>query len=206
MAADCDLEEVDPLAGWVLRVQLGDLTAFESLYGATRQQVHRTLHKLVGPSPDVEDLVQQVYLQLLSAVRAFRGTARFSTFLHRVCANVALMHLRSKRRRPEEPWADVPEGPAPESADPEHSAQVRQAVGLMERALDQMAPKKRIVFVYHELLGLLPEEIAEAVDTSPNTVRSRLHHARKEFTALIAKMTREEAKWVIAQIGGLHGA
>jgi RNA polymerase sigma-70 factor (ECF subfamily) len=145
----------------------------------------------------MEDLVQQVYLQLLSAIRSFRGDSRFTTFLHRVCANVALMHLRTRRRHPEDLTDELPEEHAGVASNPEHQAHLRQAAALLQRALDEMAPKKRIVFVYHELMGLMPEEIAEAVDTSPNTVRSRLHHARIEFTRIVARLTREAPELVV---------
>ena len=94
------------------------------------------------------------------------------------------MHLRTRRRHPEDLTDELPEEQAGMASNPEHQAHLRQAAALLQRALDEMAPKKHIVFVYHELMGLMPEEIAEAVDTSPNTVRSRLHHARIEFTPL----------------------
>lgn len=191
MSADVPPGAADPLASLVERVRAGELRAFDALYTRTRDQVHRTLYRLVGSNADMEDLVQQVYLQLLSAIRSFRGESRFSTFLYRVCANVALMHLRSRHRRPEDLTDEMPEEAAGASDDPERRAQVRQAAALLQRALDELAPKKRVVFVYHELMGLMPEEIAEAVDASPNTVRSRLHHARLELSAVIARLTRE---------------
>jgi RNA polymerase sigma-70 factor (ECF subfamily) len=209
MADDAPFDPDDPLAPVVSRVRAGDMHAFEQLYTRTREQVHRTLFRLVGSNSEMEDLVQQVYLQLVSAIRSFRGDARFSTFLYRVCANVALMHLRSRRRRPEDAAADVPEQAADAGSDPERAAQLRQAGALLQRALDQMTPKKRVVFVYHELLGLMPEEIARAVDASPNTVRSRLHHARLEFGELISKLTDTPSPSPFAlprKAGGAHGA
>jgi RNA polymerase sigma-70 factor (ECF subfamily) len=196
----------DPLAPLVARVRAGELPAFELLYARTREQVQRTLFRLVGSNSEMEDLIQQVYLQLLSAIRSFRGASRFSTFLYRVCANVALMHLRTRRRHPEELTDVLPEEQAGAGSDPERGAQIQQAQALLERALDQMAPKKRVVFVYHELMGLLPEEIAQAVDTSPNTVRSRLHHARLEFTELISRMTGERIPEPRRRAGGDDGA
>ncbi len=74
------------------------------------------------------------------------------------------------------------------SPDPEGEAARREAAKLVDRALEGLTAKKRIVFVYHELCGMGPEEIAEAVGTSPNTVRSRLHHARLEFNEAMKKL------------------
>jgi RNA polymerase sigma-70 factor (ECF subfamily) len=145
--------------------------------------------RVVGRSPDLEDLVQEAYLQLMKALKSYRGESRVSTFLHRVCVNVGLMHLRSKRRRPEEVTDEVPEVPMGEAADPERAAQVKQAATLVQRALATMSAEKAAVFVYHDLLGMKPEEIAELVDCPPNTVRSRLNRARVDFTQAVAQLT-----------------
>lgn len=173
----------------VERIQAQDVCAFEELYRLTRDDVARTLFHLVGNRPDLEDLVQETYLRLLKAIPCFRGDAQFRTFLYRVCANVALMHLRWWRRKREDLVAELPEATA--SGDPERAAASAQALRLVQQALARLTAKKRIVFVYHELLGMGPEEIAQATGTTYNTVRSRLHHARQEFQAAIADLSGE---------------
>ncbi len=187
------------LLALVRRLQEGDVTAFDRLYHLTRVETARTLRHLVGNRTDVEDLLQETYLRLLSAVKGFRGESRFRTFMYRVCANVALSHLRWKRRRPEEPMAAPPELEA-SGQDPEREAARRQAARLVERALERLKPKKRIVFVYYELCGMGPDEIAEAVGSSVNTVRSRLHHARLEFTEAMHRLLDTPRS------GGPHGS
>jgi RNA polymerase sigma-70 factor, ECF subfamily len=181
------------LRALVERVKQDDLTAFERLYHLTRHDAARTLFHLVGRRCEVEDLLQETYLRLLKAVRTYRGEARFRTFLYRVCANVAISHLRWKRRRPEDVMAQLPEQPSLDRG-PEEEAFRRQANRLVEAALEGLTAKKRIVFVYHELCGMGPEEIAQAVGSSPNTVRSRLHHARLEFNAAMQKLLQLPAK------------
>lgn len=173
----------------VERIKQDDVLAFEELYRLTRDDVARTLCHLVGRRPDLDDLVQETYLKLLKAVPGFRGESQFRTFLYRVCSNVALMHLRWWRRRREELTDELPEAVA-SSGDPERAAQAAQASRLVNRALERLSAKKRIVFVYHELCGMGPEEIAQAVGASYNTVRSRLHHARLEFTEAMRELTR----------------
>jgi RNA polymerase sigma-70 factor (ECF subfamily) len=174
----------------VERIKQDDVLAFEELYRLTRDDVARTLYHLVGRRPDLDDLVQETYLRLMKAVPSFRGESQFRTFLYRVCSNVALMHLRWWRRRREDLTDEVPEELCP-GDDPERSAQAAQASRLVHRALSKLSAKKRIVFVYHELNGMGPEEIAQAVGTSYNTVRSRLHHARLEFTSAMRELTQE---------------
>ncbi|WNG38715.1 sigma-70 family RNA polymerase sigma factor [Archangium violaceum] len=182
----------------VQRVREGDLAAFERLYQLTRSDAARILRHLVGNRTEVEDLLQETYLRLLTALKGFRGESRFRTFFYRVCANVALSHLRWRRRRPEDPFAQPPESIHP-GEDPERAAARRQAAKLVEQALERLKPKKRIVFVYYELCGMSPEEIAQAVGSSPNTVRSRLHHARLEFNEAMQRLLNTRA-------GGPHGS
>ncbi|MCP3138432.1 RNA polymerase sigma factor [Pyxidicoccus xibeiensis] len=183
----------------VRRVQEGDLTAFEQLYQLTRLDAARTLRHLVGNRVEVEDLLQETYLRLLTAVKGYRGESKFRTFFYRVCSNVALSHLRWKRRRPEDSFAEPPEMVA-HGEDPEHAAARRQAARLVELALEKLKPKKRIVFVYYELCGMSPDEIAEAVGSSANTVRSRLHHARLEFNEAMQRLLATRRP------GGPHGS
>src|SRR6476469_5897648 len=161
----------------IAQIKEGDLVAFDRLYRHTREDVARTLFHLVGHNAEVEDLLQDTYVRLLKAVKSFRGECSFRTFLYRVCANVALSHLRWRRRRPEDPCDELPDAECPHRT-PEQEAQRTEAIRLVQAALEKLAPKKRIVFVYHQLCGMGPEEIAETVGTSVNTVRSRLHHAR----------------------------
>ena len=101
------------------------------------------------------------------------------------------MHLRGKRRRPEDPVDELPDAPGSDAGDPERKAQVAQASQLVQRALATMSDEKAQVFAYHELLGLKPEEISELVEAPVNTVRSRLNRARADFTEAISKLTRE---------------
>ena len=183
------------LCALVERVKADDLGAFDELYRLTRDDVAKTLFHLTGRRADLDDLLQEVYLKLLSAVKTFRGESQFRTFLYRICANVALMHLRWRFRRREDVTAEPPDQIST-AADPESEAQRAQAQRLVQLALSRMTAKKRVVFVYHELCGMGPEEIARAVGTSPNTVRSRLHHARLEFNAAMQKLVAP---------GGVHG-
>lgn len=186
--ANDSIAVADPLRALALAARDGERVAFTQLYERTRELAWRVLYRVVGQSPDLEDLLQESYIQLMRALKGYRGESRVTTFLHRVCVNVGLMHLRSRRRRPEDATDEVPEGHAGEASDPERAAQVAQASLLVRRALATMSEEKATVFVYHDLLGLRPEEIAEQVEIPVNTVRSRLNRARQDFTTAVAKL------------------
>lgn len=177
----------DPLRALALAARNGEGVAFTQLYERTRELAWRVLYRVVGHSPDLEDLVQESYLQLMRALKGYRGDSKVTTFLHRVCVNVGLMYLRSKRRKPEAPSEDdeLPEQSAPDTDDPERAAQVKQAAAMVQKALSTMSEEKAAVFVYHDLLSMKPEEIGELLDCPPNTVRSRLNRARVDFTEAV---------------------
>ncbi len=104
-----------------------------------------------------------------------------STWLYRVCINVALQRLRKRRRLAEVPADDVAESVTEET--PERGLDTRRRLDAVYRILDHLSPKKRVVFVLHEIEGREPKEIAQLVGAPVLTVRTRLHYARKEFYA-----------------------
>lgn len=183
-------EVIDPLRALALKARDGEALAFRQLYDRTRDLAWGVLYRVVGPSSELEDLLQDAYLQLMKALKGYRGDAKVTTFLHRICVNVGLMHLRTARRHPEDPTepGELPEELAPASQSPERAAQVKQAQALMKAALAELTQEKADVFVYHELLGLRPEEISELTGAPANTVRSRLNRARVDFTAAVTKL------------------
>ena len=76
----------------------GDRRAFAALYQRHLDSVYARLTRVIGPAPERDDLVQQIFLDLFRALPRFRGEAAFSTFLHRIVLNVACEHLDRRRR------------------------------------------------------------------------------------------------------------
>ena len=177
--------EVDDV---VARARDGEPAAFRELFRAHRNDVARLVHRMLGHTADIEDVIQEVFLQVHKSIKDFRGQARFSTWLYRVTVNVVLMHRRSAKSRPV--FVDTPETHVPSDASPLPDEQVarRARVRAFSRLLDRLSEKKRTVFVLHELEGLPPTEIAKIVDAPILTVRTRLFYARRE----LADMLREE--------------
>jgi RNA polymerase sigma-70 factor, ECF subfamily len=165
----------------VRRCRAGDERAFELLFRRHSAQVSGLVYRTLGPSPEQEDLVQEVFLQVVRSLGSFREEARFSTWLYRVAMNVVLMHLRAAGRRPrlvEEELA----GPALDLAPTAHEAfETGQRVAAFYRLLARLSDKKRVVFVLHELEGLTPARIGEIVRAPVLTVRTRLFYARREL-------------------------
>lgn len=169
----------------VLRCQSGDREAFRELFRQHRSDVARLVHRLLGGRGDVDDVVQEVFLQVHRSLKDFRFGSRFSTWLYRVTVNVVLMQRRAARSRPQ--LVEAPEGliPQDDALSPEEQAVRNRRVEAFYRLLDRLSEKKRTAYILHEMEGMAPTDIAEAVNAPVLTVRTRLFYARRELCALL---------------------
>ena len=169
----------------VSRCQSGDRTAFRDLFRRHRTDVARLVQRMMGPTADLDDVVQEVFFRVHRSIKDFRGQARFSTWLYRVTVNVVLMQRRAAKSRPI--LVEAPEGLTPSSTGlaPDDDAARRARVQAFARLLERLSEKKRAVFVLHELEGLSAAEISEIVDAPVLTVRTRLFYARKELSEML---------------------
>ena len=166
----------------VERCKRGERDALGLFYRTYRHEVARNLHRVLGPGRgDLDDVLQEVFIEVFKSIPRFRGDSKISTWLYRVCVNVALQRLRKRRRLAE---VQTPDGPElRDDANPQRSLEARERMAEVYRILDDLAPKKRVVFILHEIEGREPKEIAGIVGAPVLTVRTRLHYARKEFFA-----------------------
>jgi RNA polymerase sigma-70 factor (ECF subfamily) len=172
-------------ANVLARAAADDPAAFRELYETHRIAVARLVFRMLGARGDVEDVIQEVFVQVHRSLKDFRGQSKFSTWLHRVTVNVVLMHRRAARSRPmyaDEPVGDIPHG---NQQAPDDDAERRERMRAFGRLLDRLADKKRVVFVLHELEGISPEEIGKIVGAPVLTVRTRLFYARRELEAML---------------------
>lgn len=166
------------------RCKEGDRVAFAELFRKHRSDVYRLVHRMLGPTPDCEDVVQEVFLQVFHSIKDFEGRASFNTWLHRVAINCALMHRRSQKSRP----VLVSESLASSESTtlrPDEGAIGRERARAFYALLDRLPEKKRTVFVLHELDGLPLKDIAKLTHTQGLTVRTRLFYARRDLVRLL---------------------
>lgn len=185
VASVTETTELDEL---VRRAQRGDRVAFTELFRRHRSDVSRLVFRMLGPTADVEDVTQEVFLQVHKSLSEFRGQAKFTTWLHRVTVNVVLMVRRAARSRPVFAGEPVADHEPDRGLLPDEDAARHARIAAFRRLLDRLPEKKRTVFILHEIEGQSPAEIAEIVDAPVLTVRTRLFYARRE----LAEMMREE--------------
>ncbi len=170
----------------IQRAQQGDEAAFNQLFVEYRETVARIVHRVMGPSHEIEDVVQDVFVHVYRSISKFRGDSKFTTWLYRVTANVTKMHLRKRRSRPRLTSAPAAE-PKLETTthDPQDALEREERVQALHRLLGRLSEKKRTVVVLHDFEGISAKEIAAIVEAPVLTVRTRLYYARKELYAAL---------------------
>lgn len=166
------------------RARAGDVDAFRVLYREHARRVASQLAPMV-PRAELEDVVQDVFVEVFRSLKRFEGRSAFTTWLHRVAVHVALKARRSHSRRRIDAVEEVPEVVDP-AAGPGEVSLSHERQQRVEALLQQLAPKKRAVLVMHDLQGMDYAQIAEVTKTPILTVRTRLFYARRELEALAA--------------------
>ena len=177
--------EVDPL---VVRCQAGDQAAFRDLFVKYQGWVQGTVYHMLPRPSDLDDVVQNVFLEVFRSIHRFEGRSKFSTWLTRLAINVALGHRRKWRfwqkteeviTRENDAGALTVESLRPPA--PDDALGDKRTRAAVQRVLQGLSPKKRSVFVLSEIQGLQAPEIGEMLGIPSATVRTRLFHARKDF-------------------------
>ena len=183
----------------IRRAQSGDADAFERIYRLHNRRVYALCLRMVGNTAEAEDLTQEAFLQLFRKIGTFRGESAFSTWLHRLAVNVVLMRLRKKT---------LAETSLDETTEPdEDSSGPRKDIGgpdlrlsgsvdrvNLERAVEQLPPGYRSVFVLHDVQGYEHNEIAVIMNCSIGNSKSQLHKARMRLRELLQEFERDRAR------------
>ena len=178
----------------VLRCQKGEQHSFRQLYRRYQQRVRSTLYQLCGAEA-LDDLVQEVFLRAWKGLPKLRQVSQFSTWLYRICWNVASDQRRQfARQRSFNSELDL-EG----QVLPLHDSKYSQAPDLMElhyqdmvqRGLQQLSFEHRAVLVLHDLEDLPQKEVAKILGIAVGTVKSRLFHARTSLRKYIIQQQGE---------------
>lgn len=171
----------------VRRVRAGETGLFEVLVRRHDQRVYRTVRSILRDEGEVEDAMQQAWLQAYLHLGDFAGLSAFSTWLVRVAANEALQRLRRRGPLSVAP-GDEEDAVDPRAEDPEERAASREAVRLVERAVDRLPASYRTVFVLRDVEGLSTADAAAALGIGEDAAKVRLHRARSLLRESLAEI------------------
>jgi RNA polymerase sigma-70 factor (ECF subfamily) len=154
-----------PEADAIRLAQQGDAAAFERIYRLHSRRVYALCLRMVGNTAEAEDLAQEAFLQLFRKIATFRGESAFSTWLHRLAVNVVLMKLRKKTLS--ETSLEETSDPDDESSGPKldpGAPDLRLTGSIdrvnLQRAIQELPPGYKSVFVLHDIQGYEHNEIA----------------------------------------------
>jgi RNA polymerase sigma-70 factor, ECF subfamily len=186
-----DFNEADAIE----RAKQGDATAFQALYDRHKRRVYSLCLRMTANTAEAEDLTQEAFLQLYRKIATFRGESAFSTWLHRLSVNVVLMHLR-KKSLPVVPIEETTQPGEEDTPKKDFGAEDLALAGSidrmqLQRAVNDLPPGYRTIFVLHDVHGYEHNEIAEIVGCSIGNSKSQLHKARMKLRDLL-KMNRAE--------------
>ena len=163
----------------------GDTDAFGMLYRRHFRRVYALCVRMMGDLTQAEDMTQEVFVQLFNKIGSFRGESAFTTWLHRMTVNLVLMHFRKKSTR-SELLTDEGETPVQIVRGTENPEQMPVVDRIaLERAIRELPPGYRSVFVLHDVEGYEHEEIAKMMKISAGTSKSQLHKARLKLRQLL---------------------
>jgi RNA polymerase sigma-70 factor (ECF subfamily) len=183
--------ELAPLSDHALAVAAGqgDMNAFEQLYARHNRRVYSICLRMTQNPAEAEDLAQEAFIQLFRKIGTFRGDSAFTTWLHRLTVNQCLMHFRKRSVKLER---TTEEGETPvqivRGTENPNAMPVLDRIAL-DKALAQLPPGYRTVFLLHDVEGHEHEEIAKILGVAVGTSKSQLHKARMKLRRLLRQQS-----------------
>lgn len=177
------------------RALLGDSEAFGVLVRRYQDRLYTSVAHVMGSRENAEDIVQDAFFQAFLKLPKFRRTSSFYTWLYRIAFNAAANHRRRGRGRKESIEVQrelFGQDVADPGAGPDGQLLRQEQVALIQAALAALSEEHRAVIVLRELDGFDYDMIAEILELSIGTVRSRLHRARALMREHL-KAVRQEA-------------
>jgi RNA polymerase sigma factor (sigma-70 family) len=181
-------QEADADFAVVRQVQGGDVAAFDRLIAKYRERVFGIVYNMTSNREDAADLTQDAFIKAFQSIQRFSGQSSFFTWLYRIAINSTLSHLRKSRMRSffsletintDEPVSREIVAALTDKTGVDRDAYVRELQEKLNDAMQKLSIKHRTVVTLFEIDGLSHQEIAEVMDCSVGTVRSRLHYAKQ---------------------------
>lgn len=162
----------------------GHEAAARDLFRRHRPRVHASLYRVLGSNRDMEDLLQEVFVQVFGSLRSWRAEASLATWIDRIAVRVAWRWLGQRRARPEAELVD--DSVVAPDVGGARQAHAREGVRRLYAALATLSPAARVAFALHEIDGRPLAEVATVTATSLTATKLRVWRARRALHALAA--------------------
>ncbi len=179
----------------ILECQRGSKDSFEELVQRYQQRVYALAYRYMGNEDDAYDMSQDAFIKAYRALDKFKGNSSFGTWIYRITTNVCLDELRRRKRRIAPLSIDEPlinssgDEVDKELADPGAGVDIlyeqKELGQQIQMHLDRLKPDHRIAIVLRDVMDLSYEEIAEVLNCSLGTVKSRINRARNNLKKML---------------------
>jgi RNA polymerase sigma-70 factor (ECF subfamily) len=171
----------------VARSKNGDIDAFEELVSCYERKIYNVAYRLMGNHEDANDLAQEAFLRAFQSISNFRGEASFLTWMCRIVTNLCRDELRKKYRTQIESLdgeitlgeGEVKKQVASSEPGPAELYEKKELREKIQELINTLSPEFRLALVLRDIQGFTYEEIAEQLECSLGTVKSRINRARK---------------------------
>jgi RNA polymerase sigma-70 factor (ECF subfamily) len=182
-------------AGLVARLKAGDPDAFETMVRTMGGRMLSVARRMLCDEEAARDAVQDAFLSAVRSMAGFDGHSQLATWLHRIVVNAALMKIRTRQRRPEQPiepllpsFSDDGHHAEPVSSwgeSPERMLEQQETRAVVRAAIATLPASYRAALLLRDIEGLSTHEAAVALGITDNALKLRLHRARQALTTLL---------------------
>lgn len=172
----------------IMRAQKNDSAAIEALIYAYEKRVYNIAYRFMGNEADAWDMAQESLIKIYKNVASFKSRSSFSSWVYRLTANTCLDGLRKRKKTPLSLDHTIESGASFEDTSaplPEESALSSERSADIQKAIDSLSSEHKSVIILREISGLSYEEIAESLNISIGTVKSRINRGRAKLKKLL---------------------
>jgi len=186
----------------IRRAKQGDMLAFEELILQHEKIVYNLALRMMNHSEDAQDISQEVFLKAYRSLQNFDERSAFSTWLYRITHNTCIDEMRKRKGKQsyslEEELESADGTMQRQVADagdtPEESLMRKEQKSEILQALDTLSEEHKAAIILRDVKGMAYEEIAEILELSLGTVKSRISRARNQLKTEILKMREQNEK------------
>lgn len=173
----------------IRRILGGEKELFEILLRRYNQTLYRAVRGYLRDEDAINDAMQDAYLKAYSKLEQFRGDAAFSTWLVRIGINEALLRIRQQKKSQE--LDTIIQLPDTHQMNPEKQTIQLETRQLIEKAIDQLSEKYRVIYILREIEGMSNSAIASCLGLSDSNVKVRLHRAKQLLKEALLKLSAD---------------
>ncbi|MBD3182028.1 sigma-70 family RNA polymerase sigma factor [Candidatus Poribacteria bacterium] len=192
----------DPDLPIIQRCQSGDTSAFDEIVIRHKVRIYQLVYRMLNGSCDVEDVAQEIFIRAFKKIKKFHYKSNFSTWLTRLAVNYCINYIRKSRR-----LKILPVGLELKnkfaSQEVQNRVELSEKMKILNSSIEKLSPKQKAVIILHYFEEYSCQEIAEILDCSAGTVKSRLFNARnklrKQLEPYMKDINLENAR---SEVGG----